>query len=158
MANLPGSIKNLNTLLGEQLTEGGGGGGEGYLGIHTATVDVTFDTSEIEGEITGINTADVRLGYNEALGMYAVEFIYGRVSIPVTEIGTPAQMLIPISDTYPAVIDSSSLAWETNGGGVMIAEATVVSGSATGAIVSGGSGAISITGDCTLNIKVMYQD
>lgn len=28
MANLPGSIKNLNTLLGEQLTEGGGGGAE----------------------------------------------------------------------------------------------------------------------------------
>lgn len=27
MANLPGSIKNLNTLLGEQLAEGGGGGG-----------------------------------------------------------------------------------------------------------------------------------
>lgn len=148
-----------DVVVARKLSGGGdGGGGEGYLGIHTATVDVTFDTSEIEGEITGINTADVRLGYNEDLGMYAVEFIYGRVSIPVTEIGTPAQMLIPISDTYPAVIDSSSLAWETNGGGVMIAEATVVSGSATGAIVSGGSGAISITGDCTLNIKVMYQD
>jgi hypothetical protein len=29
MANLPTSIKNLNTLLGEQLTEGGGGGGGG---------------------------------------------------------------------------------------------------------------------------------
>lgn len=28
MANLPGSIKNLNTLLGEQLLEGGGGGGD----------------------------------------------------------------------------------------------------------------------------------
>lgn len=28
MANLPTSIKNLNTLLGEQLTEGGGGGAE----------------------------------------------------------------------------------------------------------------------------------
>ena len=29
MANLPGSIKNLNTLLGEQLLEGGGSGGGG---------------------------------------------------------------------------------------------------------------------------------
>ena len=28
MANLPTSIKNLNTLLGEQLTEGGGGGAD----------------------------------------------------------------------------------------------------------------------------------
>lgn len=155
MANLPGSIKNLNTLLGEQLTEGGGGGGEGYLGIHTATVDVTFDTSEVEGEITGISSAYINLHSGDS---DAIDFNYFSGAIPTAELGSPAQMLIPISDTYPAVIDSSSLAWETNGGGVMIAEATVVSGSATGAIVSGGSGAISITGDCTLNIKVMYQD
>lgn len=30
MANLPTSIKNLNTLLGEQLTEGGGGGSSDF--------------------------------------------------------------------------------------------------------------------------------
>lgn len=57
MANLPGSIKNLNTLLGEQLTEGGGGGGGGFT---TAKVKVvgkartTFFGSE-GGNYTPIN-------------------------------------------------------------------------------------------------------
>lgn len=40
MANLPGSIKNLNTLLGEQLLEGGGSGGGGSSDFSTA--EVTF--------------------------------------------------------------------------------------------------------------------
>ena len=39
MANLPTSIKNLNTLLGEQLTEGGGGGGSSDFS--TAKVTIT---------------------------------------------------------------------------------------------------------------------
>ena len=42
MANLPGSIKNLNTLLGEQLTEGGGGGGASGLVVNI--VDNTEQT------------------------------------------------------------------------------------------------------------------
>jgi len=42
MANLPGSIKNLNTLLGEQLLDGGGsGGGGGSSDFSTAQVKVT---------------------------------------------------------------------------------------------------------------------
>lgn len=45
MANLPTSIKNLNTLLGEQLTEGGGGGAEPLI------VTGHYD-SELEAEIT----------------------------------------------------------------------------------------------------------
>lgn len=40
MANLPGSIKNLNTLLGEQLLEGGGSGGGGSSDFSTAEVIV----------------------------------------------------------------------------------------------------------------------
>lgn len=47
MANLPTSIKNLNTLLGEQLTEGGGGGG-GSSDFSTATVTVVGQYSEID--------------------------------------------------------------------------------------------------------------
>lgn len=39
MANLPGSIKNLNTLLGEQLLEGGGSGGGGSSDFSTAEVE-----------------------------------------------------------------------------------------------------------------------
>ena len=44
MANLPTSIKNLNTLLGEQLTEGGGGGSSDFS---TANVTIT----KAEGKI-----------------------------------------------------------------------------------------------------------
>lgn len=40
MANLPTSIKNLNTLLGEQLTEGGGGGSSDF-----SMAQVTFNNS-----------------------------------------------------------------------------------------------------------------
>lgn len=38
MAILPGSIKNLNTLLGEQLLDGGGSGGGGSSDFSTATL------------------------------------------------------------------------------------------------------------------------
>lgn len=38
MANLPTSIKNLNTLLGEQLAEGGGGGGSSDMGVAAVTL------------------------------------------------------------------------------------------------------------------------
>ena len=40
MANLPGSIKNLNTLLGEQLLDGGGSGGGGSSDFSTAQVTI----------------------------------------------------------------------------------------------------------------------
>lgn len=40
MANLPGSIKNLNTLLGEQLLDGGGSGGGGSSDFSTAEVTI----------------------------------------------------------------------------------------------------------------------
>ena len=43
MANLPGSIKNLNTLLGEQLLDGGGSGGGGSSDFSTATMTVVGD-------------------------------------------------------------------------------------------------------------------
>lgn len=43
MAILPGSIKNLNTLLGEQLAEGGGGGG-GSSDFSTAEVTIVDNT------------------------------------------------------------------------------------------------------------------
>lgn len=158
MANLPTSIKNLNTLLGEQLAEGGGGG-ESYLGIHTAKVNVTFDTSEVDSDVTGIQRAHIRLGYVEDYGDQAIGFVYGDGYIPVTELGTPTQLILPVSDTYPAAILFESIEWEINGGGTALShEATVVSGSATGAIDSEGSGSIVITGDCSLNIKVYCPD
>lgn len=49
MANLPGSIKNLNTLLGEQLLEGGGSGGGGSSDFSIA--EMTLINLQGEGTI-----------------------------------------------------------------------------------------------------------
>ena len=141
----------------DSIAEAGGGGDE-YLGIHTVTVNVTFDTSEVGGgNILSIANARIDCGYGEGYSSTAIQFAYGDGYIPVTELGTPAQMTLPISDIYPLNISYDSLVWEANGGFVIISDATVVSGSATGSISPSG-GDIVITGDCALNIKVMYQD
>ena len=141
----------------DSIVEAGGGGDE-YLGIHTATVNVTFDTSEVGGDnILSITDAHIDCGYSEKSVNLAIQFVYGDGHIPVTELGTPTQMILPISDIYPLNISHDSLVWEVNSGLVIISDATVVSGSATGSISPSG-GDIVITGDCALNIKVMYQD
>ena len=51
MANLPGSIKNLNTLLGEQLTEGGGGGGAEVIYATPAAETYPLTESQIAANI-----------------------------------------------------------------------------------------------------------
>lgn len=141
----------------DSIAEAGGGGDE-YLGIHTVTVSVTFDTSEVGGgNILNITNARIDCGYSEEYGSPAIQFAYGDEYIPVMELGTPTQMILPISDIYPLNISVDSLVWEANGGFVIISDATVVSGSATGSISPSG-GDIVITGDCALNIKVKYQD
>lgn len=55
MANLPGSIKNLNTLLGEQLLDGGGSGGGGESDFSIATL--TFINGD--GSVLGALANDV---------------------------------------------------------------------------------------------------
>lgn len=151
MANLPGSIKNLNTLLGEQLAEGGGGGGDGYLGLHTATVNVTFDTSSISGDVTEFEGAQLMLMTNE--GNAAIDFYYGVNAISVAELGSVTQMLVPVKDGFVTTISPDYLTYLAHGNGVRATEITVVSGAATQ-----GENDIAITGDCSLNIKVDYQD
>lgn len=132
--------------------EGSGGGGEGYLGLHTATVNVTFDTSNISGDIADIGYAYLYLkGSNNS---NAIQFGYGESGIPVAELGTPTQMQIPVSDDYSAFIDESTFSWlNTSSSGVMLAKITVVSGDATQV----DEFSVLITGDCSLNIKVQYE-
>ena len=58
MANLPTSIKNLNTLLGEQLAEGGGGGGSSDNMAILPKLTVTLNIDNIEHiDIYGISNA-----------------------------------------------------------------------------------------------------
>ncbi len=82
MANLPGSIKNLNTLLGEQLLEGGGSGGGGSSDFSTATVTLINETmfgltlahidntSGIEPEMGRSGEYEVVLYKGKAVGLF----------------------------------------------------------------------------------------
>lgn len=69
MANLPGSIKNLNTLLGEQLAEGGGGGGvEPLVATYNSTTHVLDKTyGEIAQAIEngGIGSVTIKMSDTE---------------------------------------------------------------------------------------------
>ena len=132
-----------------QLTESGGGGGDGYLGLHTATVNVTFDTSSISSDVTEFESAQLALMTNEG---NAIDLWYGLGAIPVTELGSVTQMLIPVKDEYITSITPDYLAYLANGGAVTATEITVVSGAATQREYD-----VAITGDCSLNIKVEYQ-
>ena len=77
MANLPGSIKNLNTLLGEQLLEGGGGGGSSDFS--TAKVTVTNNASDDTTVVGAVNitpedtlSRDIVVGKDETITPTAV--------------------------------------------------------------------------------------
>ena len=68
---LPTSIKNLNTLLGEQLTEGGGGGSSDF-----STAEVTFINA-------GVNTQ----AYNATASVIkdnGIETVHEQVMVSVT--------------------------------------------------------------------------
>ena len=139
----------------DSIAEAGGGGDE-YLGIHTVTVNVTFDTSEVDGgNVSRITNATIDLGVDKYSNPMII-FAYGDGKIPVTEIGTPTQMILPISDEYPIHLKYDSIEYETsNSSFVVLSEATVISGSATGNISSSD---LIITGDCSVNFKVTYQE
>lgn len=64
MANLPTSIKNLNTLLGEQLTEGGGGSSD------FSTAEVTINVNLPEGETVETIEASTGFGSMAQQGIY----------------------------------------------------------------------------------------
>ena len=81
-----------------------------------------------------------------------MNFSYGLTGIPIAELGDVTQMLIPVTDGYSTIISPSYLTYLTSEGAVMAAEITIVSGAATPYEYD-----VAITGDCSLNIKVIYQ-
>ena len=139
-------------ILNQMLDEIAGEGGDGYLGLHTATVNVTFDTSEIEGDVAEFENVQLILEDDESKSA-AMNFSYSLTGIPVAELGDVTQMLIPITDGYSTRISPSYLSYLASEGSVMAAEITVVSGAATQREYD-----VAIIGDCSLNIKVIYQD
>ena len=80
MANLPTSIKNLNTLLGEQLTEGGGGGSSWQIvfdGSVTTTASDDHGRAIVAGYDLTANTIKVTFNGTEYTCEFNVETGYG---------------------------------------------------------------------------------
>lgn len=103
-----------------------------------------------------IEYAYLYLGYDENSSSYAISFSYdsNEGTLPITELGTPTQMQIPTSNDYPAFISESTFSWlSTTSSSVMASDISVVSGDATQTEYG-----VSVTGDCSLNIKVVRQD
>lgn len=143
-------------ILGNMLDSFGEGGGEsGYLGIHTVTANVTFDTSEIDGNVNSIASIDlsIQTDIDVAAAIYFQYGSYDNHKISIAELGTPTQMLIPVIDGYITALYINGLSYNAEGGFVTGSTATVIDGDAE--ILDG---YICITGDCSLNIKVVYQD
>lgn len=81
MANLPGSIKNLNTLLGEQLLDGGGSGGGGSSDFSTAVVIVEGE-DEIAAPVIMFEDTPPYLNATTASGEFTVALYKGRAFCP----------------------------------------------------------------------------
>lgn len=147
MANLPGSIKNLNTLLGEQLTEGGGGGSSDFS---TATVTVNYVGDHSASSISG-GYADV---YTDvSFGSPAITYAYGNNLLPVSALGTVNELKIPIYNG--AKTDIKGLEF-LDGEGLMLPDlnnSSVVSGSAEIA-----DNYLLVWGDCVVNLALQYTE
>lgn len=79
MANLPTSIKNLNTLLGEQLTEGGGGGAEPLVATYnssTHVLDKTYGEIAQAIENGGIGSVTIKMSDTEYCTILTFHFAY----------------------------------------------------------------------------------
>lgn len=125
----------------------GGGGGDGYLGIQTANVEITFDYSEVgEGIVNGFEDGfyDIRTENSSN----AIQFTFGPYGFPVSLMGEPANLTIPIVEGYPTRFN---ITWIMNTNDLVIAdEITVLSGSAEDT-----DDGLYITGDCSLLVKLV---
>lgn len=85
MANLPGSIKNLNTLLGEQLLEGGGsGGGGGSSDFSTAEVSINIIGGSRTNKVKFDGIAFLTAGVEEDTYIFTTDpSFYSPATIPV---------------------------------------------------------------------------
>ena len=149
MANLPGSIKNLNTLLGEQLAEGGGGG-SGSSDFSTATVTVNYigdhSASSISGGYTEVYT-DV------SFGSPAITYDYGDNKLPVSVLGAANELKIPIYNGAKTNINGIEF---FDGENLMLPDlnnSSVVSGSAEIA-----DNYLLVWGDCVVNLALKYAE
>lgn len=130
MAILPGSIKNLNTLLGEQLLDGEGGGG-GSSDFSTAEVTINNESGTTIPAIYIQNVIE-----ENALGAESPSGVINAVY----NIGSTASIRVPLY--------KGGALWQI--GDELLDYEISVSGSATKV----SSAIYHITGDCTITISV----
>lgn len=135
MANLPTSIKNLNTLLGEQLTEGGGGGSSDFSTARVTIMNNTESSVQFFGADMA-NYGSVFLGEGANSGM-----VVGSVTALAGDTGTQKVLLIKDVVEDIGVVNQAFFNVETEG---------VVS--VSGACIYSDGGLL-ITGDCTITIS-----
>lgn len=135
-----------DVVVARKLSGGGGGGGD----ISKATVSVSFADNP---NITGFIEAYVTVYTDE--GGTPVSFFYSNnvYGLPLSELGTPTQLLIPVYDGYKS--DISQITFQSSYDAMLIdtSSSSVISGSAE---IDGSL--LYIWGDCTLNLALMYAD
>jgi len=137
MANLPGSIKNLNTLLGEQLLDGGGsGGGGGSSDFSTAEVTLvnSANTNKVV-MIPKIYEAEPPVERNASVSSV--------VNIQANE---TLVLNVPLYKGHCSIIKGTS--GDQMNGDPVATSYTITSGSATSTLRR-----VDITGDCTITIS-----
>lgn len=145
----------LNTML-NQLDSGGGGSSESS-DLSYATVNVTYTLPESVDSLEGATfTGYIRaVRYVTEFDYYnqAVSFIYGEESLPSSDLGTLQQFNVPLYKDYKTTL--SYLTWYVPDVGNLYVDtmnSSVISGNAE--IIYN---EILITGECTLNIALMYD-
>lgn len=131
--------------LEQAVASGGGGGGD----ISIASVSVSF--------VSDYNVLGFDYGYVNVMTEndgQAVAFYYdssGDYGLPVSELGSPTQMLIPVYDGYKSDIGQLSFMTSTGTMIIDLTNSSVVSGPAEIA-----DPYLNVWGDCELRIALMY--
>lgn len=107
MANLPTSIKNLNTLLGEQLTDGGGGGSSDF-----STATVTVSGSDML-TLPIIQEADPAQGAPAFLMVASQEIGSGTYNVPLYKGGL--MVTLPLNVTVSGDIQDVGMGYFITG-------------------------------------------
>lgn len=133
----------LSQLAAEYAQGGGGGGG---LSFQTANVSITFDTSDVGGtEPTEFEQVICYMLTPIADAPATVDLYYGEGRLPISLLGNPHNMTVPIYSGYGTTLYIDY--------GEMTAELSINSGAAELINYT-----VCIFGDCSLTATLHWQD
>lgn len=136
---------NINDFILAGKLTGSGGGGGGGSSFQTANVSITFDTSDVGGtEPTEFESVECGIRKPNT-NADAATLYYDDESLPVSLLGNPHNMTVPIYDGY-----GTSLSIDYS---QMICDLSINSGAAE---LVGSK--VYILGDCSLTATLHWQD